>query len=124
MVGLVLSTFTKTSAVAVLPDVSIAVPLTSQTPSPTVWVAVQDRTATMSWQSKLTATFELFHPFALAAGAAVPVIDGAVVSRTATWNVAAAGLPAASRAVQITKVVPRSDRVPPAWVTGRVGLAG
>src|SRR5258706_14495738 len=116
MVGLVLSTFTKTSAVAVLPDVSIAVPLTSQTPSPTVWVAVQDRTATMSWQSKLTATFELFHPFALAAGAAVPVIDGAVVSRTATWDVAAAGVPAASRAGRITKGGPGLNRLPRSWL--------
>src|SRR5437879_5744423 len=107
MVGLVLSTFTKTSAVAVLPDVSTAVPLTSQTPSPTVWAVVQDRTATMSWQSKLTATLELFHPLALATGVAAPVIDGAVVSRTATRNVADAALPAASRAVQNTSVVPR-----------------
>src|SRR5438552_2539956 len=107
MVGLVLSTFTNTSAVAVLPDVSTAVPLTSQTPSPTVWAAVQDRISTRSWQSKLTDTLELFHPLKFAPGVAVPVIDGAVVSRAATSNVADAVLAAASRAVQTTRVVPR-----------------
>src|SRR5438552_14633532 len=96
-----------TVAVAVLPLVSVAVPVTDwpARSDDSVWSAshaVMNRSA----QTKCTMTAVLFHPAPFGAGLAFPVIVGFVVSRMVTDVVADPMLPAASVARQVIVVVP------------------
>src|SRR5271168_3163224 len=108
MVGGVLSRLTMTLAVAVLPALSVAVPLM-------VWFAASVETTMGAGQTampepesehvKVTVTLELFQPLALGAGAATAVIVGGVLS-IFTDSVAEAVLPALSVTEPVTGVVP------------------
>jgi hypothetical protein len=89
---------------AVLPALSVAVPVTICC-SPLLEIATGNEQDAMplilSEQVNVTVTFELFQPATLAGGAAVPVITGGTLSNvTLTDNVAV--LPARSAAATLT----------------------
>src|SRR4051794_5088767 len=95
-----------TVPVAVLParSVTLAEALSSP-PSPPTTVgagqAVEARPDRASEQTQVTVTAPLFHPAPLAAGEAVPVMVGLVLSMSMPLNVTVAELPALSCAVPL-----------------------
>ena len=104
IVGAVLSMLSVTLAAAVLPAVSVAVPLTTW-PAPSVVTtrgagheAIPDRS---SAQTNVTVVLPFSHPVAVGSGAMVAEIVGAVLSMLSV-TLAAAVLPALSTAVPVT----------------------
>src|SRR5437660_173540 len=98
MMGAVLSILTIATAVAVLPALSVTVPVTLwPAPSPSVVGAGQEATPeSASLQVKLTVTSVLFQPLALGAGLGEALMLGAVLSMLMPLTAAAAVFPALS----------------------------
>ena len=88
----------------------MAVPVTDwPAPSAVSVVSAVHDARKKSLQVKWTVTGELFHPAAFAAGVAVPLMTGFVVSTTVTWKVAVPRLPPASVAPHSASVVPSGN---------------
>ena len=97
--GAVLSRFTIAGSVAVLPALSVAVPVTSwaSPSSATTWSGVHDAMPeTASAQVNLTVTSLLFQPLAFGAGASVCEIVGVLPSIFTSTVLCASSLPALS----------------------------
>jgi hypothetical protein len=89
IVGGDLSRLMVTEAVAVFPALSVAVPTTTWLAPSVATVAGPEQDATplvLSEQAKVTVTLELFHPAALAAGAATAMIVGGTLSTPMIWR--------------------------------------
>src|SRR2546423_11407996 len=112
-----------TIAVALLCDVSVAVPLTDcAAPSALRMRSAGHDARKKSLQAKRTVTGPLFHPASFASGDRDPLMVGAVVSRTVIVSCAAAVRPAPSVAVHVTVVGPSGNRVPAAREYAIVGV--
>ena len=114
-VGAVLSTLTDSDVVALLPTLSVQVPVAACAAPSAEMVTAGLTEATpepVSVQLNVTVTEALYQPFALGDRSGVAVIAGAVVSTTVTVNVLVDEFPCASVALQVTVVAP-SGKIEP-----------
>src|SRR5687767_8035813 len=111
MVGAVLSTLTVAGSFAVLPALSVAVPMTTWSSPSVVTVlgpvqlAMPDRVAWSS-HSKVTVTLVLFQPSKLATGSRLCVIVGLLLSILTVTVLTSSMLPALSTDQYVTVWVP------------------
>src|SRR5712692_6673203 len=107
--GAVLSMLTDSEVVALLPTLSVQVPVAACA-APSAEIVTEGLTEAtpepVSVQLNVTVTGALYQPFALGDRSGVALINGAVVSTTVTVNVLVEEFPRASLEPQVTVVAP------------------